>query len=197
MHDKRDLIAAWVSREIMPHERLVRLWIARRWGNVVEPDDIIQEAYCRISRLASIDHIDNPISYFRRTAQAIVTDHLRRLRIINFVSLTEIEWMNVRGVEPSVERAVESDQELKRVTALLSELSDTCREAIRLRRVEEVSQREAACRLGVSEDVIRNHLVRGVKKILQIMAEQDAAMEHPIEERESGRKVEVGKHGLR
>lgn len=197
MDGERDIIAAWVGREIMPHERAVRSWIARRWGNVVEPDDVIQEAYCRISRLASVDYIENPIGYFRRTAQAVVTDHLRRIGIINFVSLTEIEWMNVKDAEPLVDRMVVADQELKRVTALLSELSDTCREAIRLRRVEGVSQREAARRLGVSEDVIRNHLVRGVKKILQAMAEQDAVMEHPTQERESGPRVESGKHGFR
>ena len=174
MDGKRDIVAAWVAREILPHENAVHAWLSRRWRNVVDPDDVIQEAYCRISSLARVDHIGNPIGYFRRTVHAVVTDTLRRSGIFGFISMTEIEWLNVMDSEPLADRVVEADQELKRVNSLLSELSDTCRQAIELRRIEGTSQREAAERLGVSEDVIRNHLVRGVKKILQTMAAQDA-----------------------
>jgi len=177
MDGKRDIIAAWVAREILPHEGAVHAWLARRWRNVVDPDDVIQEAYCRISSLASVDHIDNPVGYFRRTVSAVVTDTLRRAGISNFISMTEIEWLNVMDNEPLADRVLEADQELRRVNALLSELSDTCRRAIELRRVEGVSQREAAQRLGVSEDVIRNHLVRGVKKVLNALREQETAID--------------------
>jgi len=186
MDDKRDIIAAWVAREILPHERAVHAWLSRRWRNVVDPDDVLQEAYCRISSLARIDHIDNPIGYFRRTVHTVVADALNRAGIINFTSMTEIEWLNVKDSEPLADRVLEADQELARVHTLLAQLSDTGRRAIELRRVEGVSQREAAERLGVSEDVIRNHLVRGVKKILQAMADQDATMDCAERERAKG-----------
>lgn len=176
---KRDIIAAWVAKEILPYESAVHAWVSRRWRHVVDPDDVIQEAYCRISSLACVDHIDNPIGYFRRTVQAVVTDTLRRSGIFNFVSMTEIEWLNVMDSEALADRVLEAGQELRRVNLLLSQLSDICRQTIELRRIEEVPQREAARRLGVSEDVIRNHLVRGVKKILQAMAAQDADMSEP------------------
>lgn len=177
MDGKRDIVAAWVAKEILPHEKAVHAWLSRRWRHVVDPDDVIQEAYCRISSLSGVDHIENPVGYFRRTVHTVVTDMLRRGGIFNFTSMTEIEWLNVMDSEPLADQVLEASQELERANALLSELSDIGRQAIELRRIEEVSQREAARRLGVSEDVIRNHLVRGVKKILNVMAAQDAAMD--------------------
>lgn len=186
MDEKRDNIAAWVAHEILPHESAVRSWLSRRWGRAVDPDDVIQEAYCRISNLANVDHIDNPIGYFRCAVHTAAADALRRTSILNFTSMTEIEWLNVIDSEPLADRALEAGQELGRVNALLSQLSNTCRQAIMLRRVEGVSQREAAQRLGVSEDVIRNHLVRGVRKILQAMTAQDAEVSSAARERAKG-----------
>ncbi|OJW76647.1 MAG: hypothetical protein BGO57_10285 [Sphingomonadales bacterium 63-6] len=187
MDGKRDIVAAWVAREILPHEKAVHTWLSRRWHRIVDPDDVIQEAYCRISSLACVDHIDNPIGYFRRTVQSVVADTMRRASKSNIIPLTEIDWWNVMDNEPLVNRVLEAEQELKQVNHLLSQLSDICREAILLRRVEEVPQKEAARRLGVSEDVIRNHLVRGVRKILQALAAQNMNTDPPETEKERER----------
>ncbi|MCB5424371.1 sigma-70 family RNA polymerase sigma factor [Altererythrobacter sp. CC-YST694] len=189
MDGKRDIVAAWVAREILPHEKAIHTWLSRRWHKIIDPDDVIQEAYCRISSLGCVDHIDNPIGYFRRTVQSVVTDMIRRARKSNIVPLTEIDWWNVMDSEPLADRVLEADQELRQVDYLLSQLSDVCREAILLRRVEGVPQREAARRLGVSEDVIRNHLVRGVRKILQAMTAQheNADAPHAKKEKETER----------
>ena len=171
-----DLVSAWIGREILPHERGVRSWLARRWGHVLEPNDVIQEAYCRIASLGSVDHIRSPMAYFYRTAQTVAADIMRRSGVINFTSMTEIEWLNVMDSAPLADRTIAAAQEIERVNGVLSELSDTARKAIELRRIEGVSQRETAERLGVSEDVVRNHLVRGVQKVLQRLAAQDAEM---------------------
>ena len=45
---------------------------------------------------------------------------------------------------------------------------------IELRRLEGLSRKETAERLGVSENDVKNHLVRGLQKITGAMAEQDA-----------------------
>src|SRR3546814_14977656 len=77
MHQNSDIIA-WIAREIIPHEVAIRKWLARRWSHVIDVDDVIQEAYCRIANLASVAHIDNPGGYFHQTASSVVTDQMRR-----------------------------------------------------------------------------------------------------------------------
>lgn len=173
--DETGDITAWIAREIIPHEAAIRKWLARRWSHVIDVEDVIQEAYCRIASLASVDHIDNPGGYFHRTASAVVTDVMRRAGIINFTSMTQLEWSNVIDTEPLADRALETKQEFERVNGLLAKLSDTCRKVIELRRVEGLSRKETAERLGVSESDVKNHLVRGLQKVMGAMAEQDAS----------------------
>lgn len=173
MSDRCDIIAAWIAAEIIPHEAAIRRWLARRWSHVVDVEDVIQEAYCRLSSLASIAHIDNPAGYFHRTANAVVTDMLRRAGIIKFERLTQIQWSGVIDGEPAADRATEASQELARVTDLLARLPDISRRVIELRRIEGLSRKETAERLGVSENDVKNHLVRGLQKIMATIAEQD------------------------
>jgi RNA polymerase sigma-70 factor (ECF subfamily) len=172
-------LAARVAREILPHEGLVRNWLRRQWPNAVDVDDVIQEAYCRIASLSSLDHIDNVRSYFFRTVQAVATDNLRRAKVESIRRVTEIDWSNVLDEEPSADRVIEASQELERVNGLLSRLTWTCRRVIELRRIEGMSQKETARLLGISESVVENHIVRGLKSVLNAAQEQESRAHEP------------------
>ncbi len=193
MDDEGDIITDWLAREIVPHEAAIRKWLSRRWQHVVDIDDVIQEAYSRLAGLDGIDHIHNPAGYFHRTANAVVTDILRRSGIIKFTSLTQIEWSDVMDGEPSADRVLEASEELGRVSGLLSALPETSRRVIELRRIEGLSRKETAERLGVSENDVKNHLVRGLRKVMNAMAEQDAASSPDREVLEQKAEV-IGKH---
>ena len=198
MEDHRDTVAAWIAKEILPHEASVRKWLFRRWRGAVVVDDVIQEAYCRLAGLATVDHIYNPAGYFQRTVHAVAADAVRRAKRNGVVPLTENQWLNVIDLEPLADRSVESGQQLGRVRKALSELSETCRRAIELRRLEGLSQREVAQRLGVSESVIENHLVRGLKKVLNSISDEDASENEPEKTDGTLRKVEaIGKRRSR
>lgn len=186
-----DIVARWIAREILPHEGRIRTWLTRQWRGAIDVDDIIQEAYCRLSSLKSVEHIENPLAYFRRTVHGAAVDAVRHTTK-NVVPMTENDWFEVLDESPSVDRQVESAQELGRVGHALAKLSDTCRRVIELRRIEGLSQRETAECLGVSENVVENNIVRGIRRVLAVMAEQDAEVEEEADDREDAR---VGKFG--
>lgn len=175
MDINRNHVAAWVAEKILPHEAAVRGWLTRHWRATVDVDDVVQEAYCRIAELDSVEHIRNGRAYFFTTARAIAIDTIRSAPRRNSVSLTEDEWSSVMDEAPSPERAAEAGQELEQAKAVLSRLSWTCRRVIELRRVRGLSQAETARVLGVSENVVENHIVRGIRRLLQVMAAEDAA----------------------
>jgi RNA polymerase sigma-70 factor (ECF subfamily) len=176
MDEQRELIAAWMAREIVPHERAVRGWLSRHWRQTVDAEDVIQEAYCRIAGLTSVDHIDNPGGYFQRTVRAVAIDLSRRAAVIDFTALSQTEWSTVMDNDPSADRTIEAGQELGRVRRMLAQLSETSRRVIELRRIEGLSRKETAERLGVSEIEVKNDLVRALQKVMRTMAEQDAQM---------------------
>jgi DNA-directed RNA polymerase specialized sigma24 family protein len=55
-----------------------------------DADDLVQDAYCRLATLRSIDHIDRPGAYFMQIVKNLRRDRLRRERIIRFEELRKM-----------------------------------------------------------------------------------------------------------
>lgn len=170
-------IAAWVASEILPHEGIVRNWLKRRWGHLLDVDDVLQEAYCRLSELESVEHIRSGRAYFFATARAVAIDMGRAGRVANLQAMTEIDWQDVMDDRAQPERTAEAVQALAQVELALSRMSPVCRQVIELRRIHGLSQAETARRLGVSENVVENHIVRGLRRLLA--AVEDAGTPKP------------------
>lgn len=170
--EKRARIIAWVGREILPHEADVRAWLLR----TLDPDDledVIQETYCQIAALKDVGHIASGRAYFFTAARSIVLMRLRRARVVSIESVTEIENIGIAMDEPTPERVVAARRELERVQRLIEELPDRCRRIFELRKVDGLSQREVAEQLGVTEYVVGNDVAKGMKLILQSIADGD------------------------
>jgi len=94
-----------------------------------------------------------------------LADRLRRGRIVSIDYTQDLESLNVLVDELSPEERLSARQELRRLSEALDGLSDDCRAVIWLRRVEGLSQQEAAQRLGMKEGTLESHLSRGVRAL--------------------------------
>lgn len=168
--EKRAAIMAWVGREILPHEADVRAWL-RRTLDPEDLEDVIQETYCQIAGLKDVGHIRSGRAYFFTAARSIVLMRLRRARIVSIESVTEIESLNIVGDDPSPERVAAGRRELERVRRLIEGLPERCRRIFELRKIEGLPQREVAERLGVTEHVVENDVIKGLKLILRAIAD--------------------------
>ncbi|MGF7149806.1 RNA polymerase sigma-70 factor (ECF subfamily) [Sphingomonas zeicaulis] len=138
-----------------------------------EIDDIVQDAYVKISRLDDVSHIRTGRAYFFSTARTVLLDRVRRDRIVRIDSLTEAEALTLADEDPGPERRVSARQELDRVRQLIAGLPDRCREIFELRRIQGVPQREIAARMGLPEHTIEAQAVRGLKLIMKAIAAAD------------------------
>ncbi|CAL4869569.1 hypothetical protein MMA231_03861 (plasmid) [Asticcacaulis sp. MM231] len=163
----RSEIVAWVGSHIVPHEARLRLWLKGMRISDDEVNDIIQDAYVRIARLQSVAHISDGKSYFFQTAKSVLIQKIRRSRIVPIGQLTEIDAANLSDTGPSAERRLSARQELDNVRALIASLPDRCRTIFEMRRIQGLSQKEIAKRLGVTENVVEMQAVRGLKLILK------------------------------
>lgn len=163
--DKADLIR-WVSCEIIPHEADVRAWLRRSLVVSGEVDDVVQEAYCRLSDLKDHRHILNPRAYFFQTARSIVLEQMRRARIVRIEAVTEIDALRIEWDEPSPERIAGGRKELARVMEIVAALPERARRIFEMRKILGLSQREIAQTLGVSENIVENEAARGLKTVL-------------------------------
>jgi RNA polymerase sigma-70 factor (ECF subfamily) len=167
-------IVAFVGGQILPHEADVRAWLRRTGGLAADVDDIIQETYCRLAALEAVTHIVSGRAYFFRTARNIAIERIRRARIVRIDCVTEIDALNVVDDEPSPERIVAGRRELLRVQRLIEGLPERCRQIFTLRRIQGLSQREVAARLGVTENVVETQSMRGLRLILRALTETSA-----------------------
>lgn len=162
--ERRQLMARWVACEIVPHEGRIRAWFARRRLAPEDVDELMQEAYCRIATLDSVDHIDCGHAYFFSIARNLLLRKLKRQQVVPFEAISEIE--SFRDTQtPSPEEQVSTRLAYERVMALIAGLPERCRRVVELRKIEGWSQKEIAAHLGMTEKAVEKQVWIGVRAI--------------------------------
>lgn len=153
--------AAWLGRQVIPHEPSLRNWLRRRPVEGLDVDDIVQEVYARLVALHSVDHVDNPKTYAFQVASSVMINHIRRRKVVAIDSVASFEHLDIADDGASPERVVANRDELRRLETLLASLPARVAEVFRLRRIDGLSQREVAERLGLAESTVEKHMARG------------------------------------
>lgn len=177
---------AWLAAHVLPHEPALRAWLATRGiGPMLsgEVDDIVQEAYAALVSLDSVAHIHEPRAYLFTTARSILLQQLRRAKVVQIEAVSEIERLQP-GDSHTPERHMSAHQELRRLQALIAALPGKCREAFTLRRVEGLSQRDIARRMGISENTVEKHVGKALRLLTDAMGRGAAAGAAPVVEQD-------------
>lgn len=167
-------------------------YLRRVWLNHAEVPDFRQEIYVRIYESAAKGFPQSPKAFLFTTARNLVADRVRRERIVSIDYTQDLDSLNVLVDEISPEQRLSARQELRRLSEALDELSDNCRDVIWLRRVEGLSQREAAARLGMQEGTLESHLSRGVRALARAVFGNGSANEAQGSAKGSGNETEHG-----
>jgi len=170
--DSRQRLVAWVASQVMPHEPMVRSWLRQRLQSPDDIDDLIQEAYAKLAAMSSLEQIKRPDAFFFQVVRNLLVDQIRRSRVVRIEAAAELDVPSFYADEPTPERIAGARRELARVGELIDALPDRCRRVFILLKIEGLSQKEVASRLGVSESVVENQGVKGLQKILKAMREE-------------------------
>lgn len=162
----RDVVQ-WVALHVMPQEPGVRAVLRRAGVAEADIDDLVQDAYCRFAAMTDVAHIDRPGAYFMQTVKNLRRDALRRAQIVRFEDITESAALFVEEETRGVEAVVAARMQLRLVERLLAALPERCATIFRLKRIEGLSQKAIAARLGVSESIVENDVQKGLKAILK------------------------------
>jgi RNA polymerase sigma factor (sigma-70 family) len=159
----------WFATEVLPHERILERYLSRVWRNPSEVPDLVQEVYVRVYERARDQLPQQPKAFLFATARNLMTDHLRRSRVVSINTVEAVDTLEAAVDEISPERRLSARQELGRVARAFDSLSDKCRDVIWFRRVEGLSQRETAERMGLKEDAIESSLSRGIHALARAL----------------------------
>jgi RNA polymerase sigma factor (sigma-70 family) len=159
--------ALWLGRHVLPHEPALRAWLRRRRVGGLDIDDIIQETYTRLVAAETVAHIQDAKSYTFQIAGSVVIDHLRRMKVVPFASVPDLDALEVVSDDPSPERQVIDRDELQRLAEMIARLPGKVRDVFTLRRVYGLSQRDVAQKLGIAESTVEKHMSRGFLIMLE------------------------------
>ena len=158
-----DTLEQWFAREVLVHEPSLMRYLLRVWPNRDEISDLRQELYVRVFEAAQNTRPTAPKAFLFTSARHLIIDRLRRSRIIFIGTRGDLDALNVLVDEVSPEQRMTSHQELSRLAQAFDGLPPKCRSVMWLRKVEQLSQKEVAARLGVHEKAVEKQVARGMR----------------------------------
>jgi RNA polymerase sigma-70 factor (ECF subfamily) len=170
----------WFKREILRHEEALVRYLCRVWPRQ-DVSDLRQDTYVRVYEAAARSRPRTPKSFLFATARHLMIDHIRHRRIVSIDSVGDLEALNVLSDELSPERRNSAYQDLQRVARAFDLLPPKCRETVWMRRVDDLSQREVAARLGITQKTVEKHVMKGMRLLAEALS--SSAAEGPCDGR--------------
>jgi RNA polymerase sigma factor (sigma-70 family) len=152
----------WFIREVLPLEIALMQFLRRCVRDGRDLADLRQDIYVRVYEAAQ-KKIPHPVRPFLIvTARNLVVDRVRREQVVSIDTVADLAELEVAEDAPGPERNAMARQDLRRLQAALDRLAPRCREAVVLRKVEGLSAREIAARMGIAEATANEYLALGM-----------------------------------
>jgi len=160
----------WCTRELQPHTEALRSYLSRAFPTVRDPESIAQEALVRVWRAATQGPVTHPRALLFTAARRLAIDECRRDQIIAFDSFTESNSLSVCTEERSPADTTAHSQEITLLHQAIAQLPPRCREILTLRKLHNLSQREIATRLRITENTVETQIALGMKRCAEFLA---------------------------
>lgn len=166
-----ETLDAWFAREVLSHETAFSRFLSRLWPDRDDQADFRQEAYARVFQAALKRRPKAPKAFLFTTARHLITDRVRREQVLTIrPGGTEFDEALIDEISP--EHEVTASLELARASWAFDQLSTRCQEVLWLRRIQELSQRQVASLLRISEKTVEKHLRVGTRRLVQLMQDR-------------------------
>jgi RNA polymerase sigma factor (sigma-70 family) len=164
-----EAIDDWFVREVLPLEASLVGYLRRNSNNEADLLDLRQEVYVRVYDSARKALPDAARPFVFAVARNLLIDRARKARVVSIEFVPELDSMHVSDGPLTPEHYAFARDDLRRFAAGLSNLPERCREVVRLRKVEGLTQREVAWRLGISEDTVERQIRYGMRALADYM----------------------------
>jgi RNA polymerase sigma-70 factor (ECF subfamily) len=140
----------------------LRRYLTRLLGNSTEAQDIAHDAYLRVLPIVEQPTTGQPEAVLYTTARRLAINQLKR-RSISPICAGESCQERSASPAPGVAQQVMARQELRLLQEAITRLPEGCRNVLLLRKVELLSHRDIAGRLGIAVSTVEKQHVRALR----------------------------------
>ncbi|BFM10766.1 sigma-70 family RNA polymerase sigma factor [Simiduia litorea] len=148
---------------------LVR-YLTRKMKSAQDAEDIAQNAFIRIQKLAEAGELDNPKAYLYQTASNLAIDQIRREKLhSNYLQgevTRQLADYEIPGAMPDYctpERLLAAKQQLNEMEKAIGKLPLKCRQAFLLHRLKGLSYAEIAQEMAISVSSVEKYILQALK----------------------------------
>jgi RNA polymerase sigma-70 factor (ECF subfamily) len=169
MTDRLQDLHAWFLREVLPLEAVLTQYLRNNWRNRADVADLLQDVYVQVYDAAAKQLPKSTKSFVFITARNLLIDRVRRDKVIPLEAVEDLDALGAAADAPGPEAHSIAREELRRVQAALDQIPARSREAFVLYHVENLSQREVAARMNISENTVGWYLKTGLEEIADLL----------------------------
>lgn len=159
----------WFCDEVLPLEASLTRYLRRNWRTSEQIMDIRQDIYEAALNGGRQGLPTNTGGFVFTIARNILINRSKRERIVQFEQVADLESIEQAVDLSATDRHLDARDALRRAQDGIERLPPRCREVVRLRKIEGLSTREAAARMGVGIDTIERQLVLGIRAMADAM----------------------------
>ncbi|WP_417318754.1 RNA polymerase sigma factor [Emcibacter sp.] len=127
-----------------------------------EAEDALQETYERLMKASRTRDVIYNEAFVYRIARNVALNELRHKKI-HIAAQPTLEHQIPQLHPVPADQALEAKQDLKLVLDAVNSLPPKCREVFYLRRVEQLSHKEIAEKVGISTKTVEKHIATGIR----------------------------------
>jgi RNA polymerase sigma factor (sigma-70 family) len=154
----------------------LRRYLGRFFARSQDVEDALQEVFVRAYAAEARGPILLPRAYLFRVAKHVALNEIARRKNSATDSVEDFPDPDVvgSGTQPGVEQEVDGRRRLALFANAVAALPSQCRKVLVLKKIEGLSQREIATRLGIAESTVEKHLAKALLLTRDFMAKRDA-----------------------
>lgn len=158
----------------------LRRYLSRFFSRAQDVEDSLQEVFVRAFAAEARGPILLPRAYLFRVAKHVSLNEIARRKNSATQSMEDFDDPAVVGsdTQTGVEQQVDGRRRLALFANAVAALPSQCRKVLVLKKIEGLSQREIAARLGISESTVEKHLAKALLLTRDFMARREPSTDN-------------------
>jgi RNA polymerase sigma factor (sigma-70 family) len=160
----------WFVDEVHTHDIALKRYLRNSFPNLRDVEDIAQESYIKIWKHRAADPIRSARTFLFNIAHHLALDRLRRVRRSPIDPLVRVDNVCAIDQTPAPYETLNRAEKVQWLIEAIDALPARCRDVVILRKLQLLSQRDTAARLGISEKSVEAHLARGLERCRALLS---------------------------